>query len=118
MELLNTISAMFKQITNEPACMFVVIGINVVIFAWEAVPQIPSRFIVIISILLGALCYPLFAARSSVPYEVPYPLAVLVVNGLFSGLLAFAIHSGFIVLLRKFTGWPPETPNTPQPPTP
>lgn len=108
MELLNSISALFKQISNEPACLLVIVGINVIIFAWETIPLLPSRFIILVSIVLGAASYPLFAAKSSVPYDVPYPMAVLVVNGLFSGLLAFAIHAGFITVLRKFTGWPPE----------
>ena len=107
-EVATSLMATVKQVLNQPACLWVIILINVVIFMWEAIPQLPSRLIVIVGPVIGACFYPLLAATGSVPFDVPHPKVVLVINGLLAGLVAVAIHAGAVSLLRKFTGWPPE----------
>ena len=108
MEVLKEVGAMLEQIYNQPACLLIILAVNVVVFAWEAIPWLPSRLIIALGPCLGAFLYPQFASVSSVPYEVPNPTAVLVVNGMVSGLLAVALHAGVVAFLRKKLGWPPE----------
>jgi hypothetical protein len=108
MEALKPLAAMLEQIYNQPACLLIVLAVNVVVFMWEGVPWLPSRLIIVIGPALGGFLYPQFASTGSVPYDVPNPLAVLVVNGMVSGLLAVAIHSMIVTFLRKKFGWPPE----------
>lgn len=118
MEALEPIAAMFKQIYNQPACLLIIIAVNVFVFMWEAFPWLPSRLIVVVGPVAGAILYPLLASRDSVPYDVPHPIAVLVINGLASGLVAVALHTAVVALLRKKFGWPPEPGKPNQPPTP
>lgn len=108
MEALRDVGAMLEQIYNQPACLLIILAVNVVIFMWEAVPFLPSRLIVAVGPYLGAFLYPQFASVGSVPYDVPNPLAVLIINGMVSGLLAVALHSAVVLFLRKKFGWPPE----------
>ena len=104
MAILSTIAAMFEQLMNQPACVLVVIGLNIIAFAIEQLPWINSRWALPVCILLGPLAYPWFADRSTVPYTFPYPVAVLVVNGLMSGLIAGVIHTKFVLGIKHWLG--------------
>lgn len=107
MELINLLSAMFSQITGSLAFPYILILVNVLIFAWEAIPQLPSRLIPIVAMLLGAVLFPCFVSMGTVAPEFPHPRLVLITNGFLAGLIAFALHAAVISFLRSKLGWPP-----------
>lgn len=119
MDLLSALTAMVKQITNQPACLYVILMVNVVIFIWEVVPKLPSKLIVLVGPVLGGFLYLRYGSIASVPAEFPHPKDILFANGFIAGLLSVAVHAAVVALLRKTTGWPPESNNKPcQPKTP
>jgi hypothetical protein len=101
----SILTALFEQIWHSPACMFLVVGISIIAYAMEICPNINSKWIPLVCILLGPLTYWLFAPLSSVPATFPYPVAVLVVNGLIAGFLASVLHSRLTLwAISKFAG--------------
>lgn len=113
MDQINLISAMVSQITASPAFLYVLVFVNMVIFAWETIPQLPSRFIPLVSITLGGVLFPMFISPGTVSPDFPRPMLVLVTNGLLAGLLSFAAHSGVTAFLRAKFGWPAAAAPTP-----
>lgn len=99
---MTTVAAMFEQLMNEPACVMVVIGLNLLAFAIEQIRWINSRLALPACILLGPFVYPWFAHRGAVPYTFPYPMAVLIVNGLMAGFIAGLIHTQFVLWAKKW----------------
>lgn len=109
-DMTKSLTAMYQQVANSPACLFIIVGVNIIIFLWEAVPALPSRYILHVSVGLGTLLYPFLAPRGSVPYDVPHPIVVLIINGALSGFIAFLAHKLIVIGLRKTFGWPPVAP--------
>jgi hypothetical protein len=91
-------TALWQQVANSPASLLLILGLSVVAYLLEIWPNFNSRYVPIFCILLGAAAYPFFSSRASVPATYPYPLAVLIVNGLIVGFIAAIVHS-------KFTLW-------------
>lgn len=112
------IYAMFRQVVAAPASLLVIAAWMVMAYVMEIWPSFPSRWIPICCIFGGALTYPLFCKLETVPPEFPIPMAVLVVNGLISGLLAWNVHRYLIkLLIAKFLGVTPDDDPKPKPPT-
>lgn len=110
MEIINLLTALVGQITGSPAFIYVVVLVNCVIFAWELLPFLPSKFIPLVSMILGAVLFPFLSPVGSVDPSFPHPWLVLVIDGLLAGLLSFAAHAGLVKFLRAKFGWPPEPP--------
>jgi hypothetical protein len=107
--ILKDIPGMWKQVSAQPACLYVILLVNVAIFMVEAIPQIPSRLIVIVGPVLGGFLWWRLGSISSVPFECPHPNDILIANGVIAGLVAVMIHVPIVILLRKKFGWPPES---------
>lgn len=107
--IITAITALWGQVVNSPACLLVIVGLNIVAYVLDIWPQFPSKWIPIIMILAGPIAYPLFASRGSVPPEYPHPIAVLIVNGLIAGMAALVAHKQLVqrFLLSKPTDPPP-----------
>lgn len=93
----------------------VILGLSVIAYLLEVWPRFDSRWIPVVCIILGAASYPLFANVKSVPAEFPYPFAVLIVNGLVSGLIAFIVHKTLVArLIQRFQSAPQNQTETPK----
>lgn len=113
--------APLEQVIHSPASLLVIVGVTIVAYLLELWPNFNSRFIPHICILVGAVAYPLFSAKSSVPVDFPYPIAVLILNGLISGFIAVILHKKLVMWLVSRYGGKDEAeqkPPTTQPPTP
>lgn len=109
----DLVMAMLHQMVSSPASLYVLIGMSVIAYVCEIWPNFNSRFIPIVCILGGPVVYPLFCRFKTVPEYFPFPLGVLIVNGLVCGLLASAIYKWIIKLIvARFS-----PPNNPEPPT-
>ena len=106
MEIVNLLSAMVQNIMGQPAFVYVLALVNMAIFIWETVPQLPSRLIPAISIILGAILYPRFVSYGTVSPDFPNPLIVLITNGAVAGLLSFIAHALIVKFLSSKFGWP------------
>jgi hypothetical protein len=105
-------TALWQQVANSPASLLLILGLSVVAYLLEIWPNFNSRYVPIVCILLGAAVYPFFSSRASVPATYPYPLAVLIVNGLIVGFIAAIVHSKFTIwAIGKLNGSVPQNPN-------
>jgi hypothetical protein len=89
------LKAMFFQVLKSPASLLVIIGLSIIAVVVEVVEWIPSnpvKIILPLCVFGGAATYWLFSPASSVDKHFPHPHAVLVVNGLICGLVAFIAH--------------------------
>jgi hypothetical protein len=103
-------TALWQQVANSPASLLLILGLSVIAYLLEIWPNFNSRYVPIVCILLGAVAYPFFSSRASVPPSYPYPLAVLIVNGLVVGFVAAIAHSQ--ITLRAIGRLsPPSNPN-------
>lgn len=84
--------AMVVQVVNSPASLLVIIGLVIIAVVFEVVEWIPSKVILPMCVFGGACTYWIFSPASTVPVHFPHPQAVLVVNGLICGVIAFIIH--------------------------
>jgi len=114
MEHINLLTAMVTQMTGSPAFLYVLIFVNMVIFCWEAIPNLPSRLIPIVSIVLGGVLFPLVLSPGTVSPDFPNPKLVLIGNGLLAGLISFAAHAVVVAQLRSKLGWPPPPETKPE----
>lgn len=102
---ITSLLAPIEQVINSPASLLVILGLTVIAYLLERWPNFNSRFIPHVCIVIGAVVYPLFSAKSSVPPTFPYPVAVLIVNGLISGFIAVIIHAKLVMfLVNKYGG--------------
>lgn len=99
---LNIVSAMFKQVLNSPGSLLVIVGLSILAWLIE-ISVVNNKVIPWICVLGGAGSYWLFSSAASVPKDFPHPAAVLVVNGLICGFVAFVLHGQLIsrFLVRK-----------------
>ena len=86
------LTAMFKQIANNPSSTLVIGALCV--FAWlvDDLPFVNSRYVPHLTVVLGAFTFRFFCLESAVPSYFPHPQAVFCVNGIIAGFLAFVIH--------------------------
>ncbi len=98
--VLALLKAMFFQILNTPASLILILGLTIVTTAvdWmiQATDKLSNRLIMpvifCICVFIGGGTYWLFASPASVEKHFPHPNAVLAVNGLICGFVAFVIH--------------------------
>lgn len=102
--ILNLLYAMVGQILNSPGSLLEIIALSIIAFVFETVHWLPTKAILPICVFGGALTYWIFNSPASVPPYFPYPAAVLFVNGLVCGLVAFALHASLVVwIIERFT---------------
>src|SRR5689334_6964622 len=89
---LNIFNAIIGQVTSQPGCALIIVALSILAYLLQIWPRFHPRFIPHIMAALGMIFYPLSANRSRVPYIYPYPLAVLVVNGLIAGFISTIAH--------------------------
>lgn len=99
---MNIVSALLHQILNNPASMTVIPALCV--FAWlcDDLPFINSKYVAHLTVLAGALSYWMFAGIASVPKNFPSPPAVLAVNGIMCGFVAFIVHRQVVARAINF----------------
>lgn len=99
--LAELLHAMFFQVLNRPASLLVIIALSIISMMAEIVewcPSNPVKVIMPFCIIGGMAIYWMFSSTSGVDRQYPYPHAVLAVNGLVCGLVAFIAH----IMLVKF----------------
>lgn len=95
--------AMFSQVANSPASLLVIVGLAII--AWLVhQSKVSDSKIPWICCVAGGATYWLFSATDSVPKNFPYPHAVLVVNGLVCGFLAFIAHFTLLKIVKHRSG--------------
>lgn len=92
----DALTAPFKQVLNSPASLLVIPGLSIVAWLIEIAPFINSKFIPHVCVGLGGAFYWMFTSAASVPKSFPHPSAVLVMNGIICGFLAFVVHKQLI----------------------
>ena len=90
--VISLLKAMVVQVVNSPASLLVIIGLVIIAVVFEVVEWLPSKVILPLCVFGGACTYWIFSPASTVPQHFPHPQAVLVVNGLICGVVAFVIH--------------------------
>ncbi len=89
-------------------------------YALKLVPQLPSKFIPSVLLLVSMVVYPMIADNGKSPYSMRYPIVRQVMTGVVLWFMAWAIH-GIVIkkLVEKFklktgdttiTEKPPEAP--------
>jgi hypothetical protein len=101
---LSILQAMIDQICKQPAMLMLVVFLSVIAYVLEIWPRFDSRWIPIVCILGGGGLYWLFASSDSVPKFYPYPIVILITNGLIAGLFSSAAHSTIVSWLMKKAG--------------
>lgn len=107
---LNLLFAVIEQFAHSPAAYLVIIIISILIWAWEILPWADSRYIPVICVFLGPAITPWFVSRGSVSPDYPYPLAVILAQGLIFGLISFTVHAQVV---KRFLVPVPKTSTTP-----
>lgn len=116
--LLALINAMVEQIINSPASLLVIIALSIISYVVEVSAWLPSKAILPLCVFGGASGYWIFSSAGSVSPYFPYPYAVLVVNGLVCGFIAFIFHASAIKWLINRFQPPSRDSKDPKPPTP
>lgn len=105
--ILALLKAMFFQVLNSPASLFVVLGISIISTLVEMVIRASEKVsnkwilptVLSICVLGGGLTYWMFSRTTSVDKTFPHPHAVLFVNGLICGVAAYIIHIWLVKFL-------------------
>ncbi len=99
------LTAMIKQMLNNPSSAIVVPALMVVAWLADDLPFINSRYIAHLTVVTGAVCFRFFCLESAVPKYFPHPQAVFVVNGIMAGFVAFVIHKQAVArIINSFRG--------------
>lgn len=96
------ITAMFKQVLNNPSSSIFVPALCVIGWLVDDLPFINSRYVAHIMIITGAFTFRFFCLESAVPKYFPHPQAVFILNGIIAGFIAFILHKQVVARAINF----------------
>lgn len=96
------LTAMFKQVLNNPSSSIFVPALCVIGWLVDDLPFINSRYVAHIMIVMGACTFRFFCLESAVPKYFPHPQAVFILNGIIAGFIAFVLHKQVVARAINF----------------
>lgn len=97
-------TALWGQLTGAPAYILLIAVISIVAFVLEKLPRVPNWTILPVCVILGPLLYLLLVSPATVPATYPNPRAVLALEGLVLGFVAWLVHAQVISRLMQHFG--------------
>jgi hypothetical protein len=98
----NILYAIYGQLWNNPSSLFVIGFLGVICWLMDDLPFVNSRYCQHYSVLIGMCTFWMFTSADTVPEYFPHPIAVLIVNGMLAGFIAFHAHRWVISKLISF----------------